>query len=208
MSDWQLKGGEARLWQLVEERGWPGADTARIDQRIWDLFGDEAAIMMTDLAGFSRRVATFGITHFLQVILESKKLLMPVIGEHDGVLIKTEADSLLVLFKRPQSAARCAIAMQHACQRYNRDRKEDERVELCVGIGHGRILRIGDIDVYGREVNAASKLGEDTARPNEILLTDAARTAVGDLPGVRYADLAVAVAGSDRNHRLLYEPAP
>src|SRR4030095_14261357 len=99
-----LKGSAARLWKLVDERTRAGADTAAIDQRIWDLFGTEAAILYTDLVGFSRQVARFGIIHFLQVILEQKKLLFPVIERHDGVLLKVEADSLLVLFRRARTA--------------------------------------------------------------------------------------------------------
>ena len=54
-----------RLQKLIEERLHPGADTDRIDARIWDLFGEEWCIMSTDLAGFSRGVARFGIIHFL-----------------------------------------------------------------------------------------------------------------------------------------------
>ena len=46
---------------------------------------------------------------------------------------------------------------------------------LCVGIGHGRILKIGDEDVYGHEVNLASKLGEDAAKGDEILATTAVK---------------------------------
>ncbi len=65
MTDDQLKGSEVRLWQLVEQRTQPGADHVRIDERIWDLFGEEWSVMLTDLSGFSRRVAEFGIIHFL-----------------------------------------------------------------------------------------------------------------------------------------------
>ncbi|MBO7639938.1 MAG: hypothetical protein J6S91_13290, partial [Treponema sp.] len=43
---------------------------------------------------------------------------------------------------------------------------------LCVGLGYGDILNIGYADVFGAEVNAASKLGEDTAKAWEILVTD------------------------------------
>jgi hypothetical protein len=44
-------------------------------------------------------------------------------------------------------------------------------VLLCIGLGYGDVLRIGDSDVFGAEVNAASKLGEDHARPYEIMVT-------------------------------------
>lgn len=201
-----LKGSEARLWQLIDERTRPDADTARIDARIWDLFGEDWAVMFTDLSGFSRQVATFGITHFLQVIHEQKQLLLPIVAAHDGILIKIEADSFLILFKRAATAVACAVAMQHACQNTNRRRMPEEQILLCVGIGHGRILRIGDSDCYGQEVNAASKLGEDTAKANEILVTDAVRLQCLDtIPSWGFEPLHEEVPGSAINHRLTYE---
>jgi len=66
---------------------------------------------------------------------------------------------------------------------YNERRKPEEQIVLCVGIGFGRVLRIGDADVWGKEVNAASKLGEDQAKGNEILVTEAVNTALADGKG-------------------------
>jgi adenylate cyclase len=199
-----LKGSEDRLWRLIEERARPGADVKAIDGRVWDLFGEDWAVMFTDLAGFSRHVEAFGILHFLQIIWEHLAVLTPCIEKNDGILIKQEADSLLILFRRPDSALRCAIAMQQALQTLNVGRKPEDLVLLCVGIGYGRILRIGDVDVYGKEVNAASKLGEDTAKAHEILITDAAKNALTATDGVRFEALDVEVAGSAKNHRVLY----
>ncbi len=202
--DGRLKGSEVRLWALVEERTRPGVDTRLIDERIWDLFGEEWAIMFTDLSGFSRQVAAFGIIHFLQIIHEKKRLLLPIVAAHDGILIKVEADSFLILFKRAAKALTCAIAMQHATQQLNARRLPEEKVLLCVGIGVGRILRIGAADVFGQEVNAASKLGEDTAQPNEILVTEAVRHACDGFAGVSWHALETPVPGSERNFRVEY----
>jgi class 3 adenylate cyclase len=207
MKEEDLKSDEERLWKLVEQRTLPDADTALIDERIWDLFGGDWAVMFTDLSGFSRQVARFGIIHFLQEMLEQKRLLLPVIARHDGILIKIEADSLMVIFRRPAAAVRCAVEMQHACQRFNLRRMPEDQVLLCVGVGYGRILRIGDRDVFGAEVNAASKLGEDIAQANEILVTESVRAAAGDGAGVDFVDLVRAVPGSERNWRLIYPPA-
>ena len=206
-SETTLKGSSARLWKLVEERAQTGADTETIDQRIWDLFGEEWAVMFTDLAGFSRQVARFGIIHFLQVIYEHKKLLMPIVEEKSGILIKAEADSLMILFKRPGSALACAIEMQRACQHANQRRIPEEQMLLCVGLGTGHVLRIADSDIYGAEVNAASKLGEDTAKANEILVTDAFKQAVeGDVEklGVTFEELQVEVPGTTKSWRARY----
>src|SRR4029453_10406238 len=152
--DERLKGSEIRLWKLIEQRTRSPEQAERIDQRIWDLFGEDWAVMFADLSGFSGQVAAFGIIHFLQVIFEKKQLLLPIVADHDGILIKVEADSFLIIFKRAASALGCGVAMQAACEELNQTRAPETRVLLCVGIGCGRILRIGDTDVFGQEVNA------------------------------------------------------
>lgn len=179
-----LKTTEDRFWALIAERAKAGDDTARLDERIWDLYGAESSVMFTDLSGFSRRVEAFGILEFLELILEQREHLLPVIAEHDGVLIKEEADSMLLLFRRPQRALACARAMQATCAAINEGRQPEHELLLCVGLGHGQILRLGDHDVFGAEVNAASKLGEDVARAHQILVTSAFAAAHGAAPGV------------------------
>lgn len=168
----QASASEERLYNLLADRAIPGADTDAIDQRIWDLFGEELAIMFTDLAGFSKLSAEFGILHFLQTIVLSQKILFPVLEDHDGILLKTEADSFLALFRNPLKAVKCAVAMQNTLKEFNTTKPTEEQVLLCVGLGYGKVLKIGDTDVFGSEVNFASKLGEDIAKSGEILLTE------------------------------------
>ena len=199
-----LKGSDARLWDLIELRTKADADTDAIDRRIWDLFGERWAIMFTDLSGFSRQAAKFGITHFLQIIHEKKKMLLPIVAAHDGILLKVEADSFLLIFRKPDRALQCAIEMQRRCQLTNERRLPEEQIILCLGIGYGDVLRVGDHDVWGREVNAASKLGEDTAGPNEILVTGAAQAEMGAITSVRYELIDDKIPGSDVNYRCLY----
>ena len=167
-------GSEARLHDLIVRRAQAApAEREVIDARIWDLFGETWTIMFTDLAGFSRQVAKFGIIHFLQTILESERLLFPVVEDHDGLVLKSEGDSFLAIFRNPEKALQAAKAMHNLLDDWNTERPHEELVLLCVGLGHGRVLRVGDKDVFGAEVNAASKLGEDDARAGEILATDA-----------------------------------
>jgi adenylate cyclase len=196
-----LSASEDRLEKLIAERLRPDADKAEIDARIWDLFGEEWAVMFTDLAGFSSGVASFGIIHFLQVIYESQRLLIPCIDADDGILLKVEGDSLLVIFRNVTKAIDCARAMQQACRDYSATRDAAEQVRLCVGLGFGRVLRIGDRDVYGNQVNAAAKLGEDIARAGEILVTGAVRDAAGE--GYAFEPIAKVPPGAQAAFRLL-----
>jgi class 3 adenylate cyclase len=144
----------------------------------------------------------------LQVIHEHKKLLFPIVDREGGVAVKIIGDSLLITFRRVDSALRAMIAAQRACQAYSRHRVENERIHLSVGIGFGPILRVGDTEVFGEEVNAASKLGEDIATAGEILLTEGAREALGAMPDVEFEPIDVTLPSSQRNYRVRYEPTP
>jgi class 3 adenylate cyclase len=194
-----------RLEKLIEKRLKPGSEKNRVDEQIWNLFGERWAVMFTDLSGFSRRVVDFGIIHFLQTIYESNRLLVPIIEEHSGILLKVEGDSLLVIFRSVDEAIECAIAMQRCTKEYNRKRAENEQVLLCVGLGYGDVLRIGDSDVFGAEVNAASKLGEDTAKAYEILVTDSVKKAANDSNGFSFKPIKTVPPGANSAYRLRYD---
>lgn len=193
-----------RLEQLIAERLKPGADKARIDRRIWDLFGEDWAVLFTDLTGFSRNVAEFGIIHFLQVILESERAFAPCIDEHGGILLKSEGDSLLVIFRRPENALRCAVGMQRASAEYNQGRPPEEHILPCLGLGFGPVIRLGDQDVFGAEVNAASKLGEDAAESGDIFATEAFKAACGAVDGVAFEPIAFVPSGARAAYRARY----
>ena len=193
-----------RLEKLIEERLKPGADKDLIDARLWDLFGETWAVMFTDLSGFSRNVATFGIIHFLQIIYETQRVLVPCIDQHDGILLKLDGDSMMVIFRSVTKAIECATAMQRTLKSYNTSKPAAEQILLCLGLGYGRMLRIGDEDVFGPEVNAASKLGEDTARAWEILVTDSVVKAAEQMPGVRFEKLDVIPPGAEAAFKVIY----
>ena len=193
-----------RLERLIAERLKPDADKARIDQRVWDLFGERWAVMFTDLSGFSRRVVEFGIIHFLQTIYESQRVLVPIIEARGGILLKVEGDSMLVIFRNVTEAITCAISMQQSVKHYNESRSDAEKILLCIGIGYGDMLRIGDSDVFGAEVNAASKLGEDAAKAWEIIVTGPVRRAANLPPDVTFEPTDYVPSGADSAFKIKY----
>ncbi len=195
---------EDRLEKLIDERLKPGADKELIDKRIWDLFGEEWCVMFTDLSGFSRGVAKFGIIHFLQTIYESERLLIPVIEDHDGILLKSEGDSLLVIFRNVVKGIQSCRKMHQVLKEYNMEKPDEEQILLCIGLGYGRMLRIGDQDVFGAEVNAASKLGEDMAEAWEILVTKAVKERAEGFPGLKFELLDEVPPGTDAAYRITF----
>ena len=195
---------QERLEKLLTERLAPGANRDEVDARIWNLFGETWAVMFTDLSGFSRNVAEFGIVHFLQVIYESQRLFIPCVDRHDGILLKIEGDSMLIIFRTVANALQCAVDMQRAAKTYNVSKPQEEQILQCIGLGYGPMLRIGDQDVFGREVNAASKLGEDIAKAWEILVTDSVQAAAGPLPGLQFEAIAEIPPGATSAARVIY----
>lgn len=176
------------LAKLLAMRRAAGAGQAVIDDTIRARFGTVQAVMFTDLVGFSRLVEAFGILHFLQLIHESESLFLPLIARHGGTCLKREGDSLLASFDTAAEALATARAMLAVTQAINPDRKPEERIEVCIGLGYGDVLRVEN-DVWGAEVNAASKLGEDMARGGEILATASFRDAVPLKPFARHGEL-------------------
>lgn len=168
---------DERVRLLLEERLRPGADRDAVDARLWEVCGEEWCIMATDLSGFSRGVAEFGIVHFLQTIHESARILIPIVEQHQGLLLKMEGDSFLAIFAGVRQGLRAAMEMQRATREYNEGKPAEEHVLLGVGLGFGRVLRVAPAEVYGNEVNSACILGETYARPYDILVTQAVRDA-------------------------------
>ncbi len=195
---------EDRLENLITERLKKGSNKKTIDTRIWDLFGEEWCVMFTDLSGFSRHVAKFGIIHFLQTIQESQRLLIPILEDNDGILLKVEGDSYLVIFRNVEKAIRASIEMERALQKYNKKKSAEEKVLLCVGLGYGKVLKIGDHDVFGNEVNAASKLGEDIAKAGEVLVTASVKENCPRSAKYRFEEITDIPPGAEKAFKLRY----
>lgn len=71
--------------------------------------------------------------------------------------------------------------MNQALAVFNIGKEPEDEIHVCIGLGHGRVLKLGDADVFGREVNAASKLGEDYAKAEEALVTEDMKRVCGDM---------------------------
>jgi class 3 adenylate cyclase len=177
------------LNDFLTARRQPGADLAGIDAAIFARFGRTQAVMFTDLVGFSRLVETFGIVHFLQLIQESESRFLPLIQQHGGHCLKREGDSLLAVFDAPADALASAHAMVAATVALNPGRLPEDRIEVCIGLGFGLVLRVGADEVWGAQVNAASRLGEDMAQGGEILVTQEFQQAAPHHPYMAYGTL-------------------
>lgn len=135
------------------------------------------AVVFTDTADFTARTLADGILHFLMLLERAAEDVERAVLRCRGHVVKMEADSLLLRFPDVASACRGVAAIEACLARRNRRLPPNERLRFSYGIGYGDILDLDD-DLFGLEVNLASKLGEDVARPGEALLTPSAAEAM------------------------------
>lgn len=159
---------EAELANWLRLRQQSPDRAAEIDALIRDRFGTVRTVMVIDMSGFSQLTETFGIIATLQEIYRLRDLSIPMLEASGGSVFKAEADSLYATFDSPAAAIAAAddlLTLLNAAG-----------LHASIGIGHGEVLLIGDREVYGAELNLASRLGEDLAAADEILITEAAYT--------------------------------
>ena len=161
---------ELLLGQLIEHPERQDEITRTIDE----IFGQDKAIMVLDMSGFSRTTQKNGIVSFLLMIHQMQLLARPCVEHHRGLVLKAEADNLFCLFDTVADAVGCAQEINQSLTSVNQLLPEERRLYVSVGIGFGRILNIEDRDIFGDEVNLSSKLGEDIAGRGDVLLTSAA----------------------------------
>ncbi|MGA8885516.1 MAG: adenylate/guanylate cyclase domain-containing protein, partial [Pseudolabrys sp.] len=152
----------------------------RVDRRL-------AAILATDIAGYSRLMGTDEEGTLRQLKAHRKELVDPKITEHRGRIVKTTGDGMLVEFVSVVDAVRCAVEVQRAMVERNASVPSDKRIEFRVGINVGDIIIDGD-DIFGDGVNVAARL-EALADPGGIMVSRVVHDQVQDKLAFQFDDL-------------------
>jgi adenylate cyclase len=148
----------------------------QIEARIKKQFEKKVAIFVLDMSGFSRLVQRYGIIHYLAMTRRMRRVVAPCVERNGGLVIKFEADNCFAVFQKADDAVKAAQEIHHDLEVANFATADESDIYVSIGIGYGPTLLACD-DMYGNEMNLASKLGEDVAEKGEILLTAAAKKA-------------------------------
>jgi TolB-like protein/class 3 adenylate cyclase len=126
------------------------------------------AILAADMVGYSRLMEVDEEGTITRQRIHRSELIDPAIAEHDGRMVKTTGDGLLVEFPSVVDAVRCAVAIQKAMAEREAGVPEGRRIRYRVGINLGDIVIDGD-DILGDGVNVAARL-EGLAEPGGICI--------------------------------------
>ena len=143
-------------------------------------------VLFADAVEYSRLVLEdeFGALAFMRTCFGEFRRAA---GQHNGTLVKTTGDGVVIEFEDAADALRCAIASQQALKALNMLRQQRQQARFRIGIHRGDVMHEGG-DIYGHSVNVAARL-QTFARPEGICISRAVREAVGDRVDVAYRDL-------------------
>ena len=171
----------------------PDARKPAVEQMILDTFQRRKAVLALDMSGFTLTVRRDGILAYLCQIRRMHKITKPLVLAHRGEVVKNEADNLLAVFDDVADAVAAALAMVNAAQVEG----HAPLLAFSVGIDVGDILLLEAVDCFGDAVNLAYKLGEDIARPGEVLVTQRVRELLGDPAGLGFQPMQVSISGME-----------
>jgi adenylate cyclase len=146
-----------------------------------------AAILAADVAGYSRLMGADEEGTLERLKALRRELLDPKIAEHQGRIVKTTGDGLLVEFASVVNAVRCAVEIQRAMIERDLELAEDRRIKFRVGINLGDIV-VEDDDIFGDAVNVAARL-EALAEPGGICISWMVRDHIGERLGYPFEDI-------------------
>jgi adenylate cyclase len=155
-------------------------DTPRVERRL-------AAILSTDMVGFSRLMETDEAGTLARLKTHRLELIDPVIAKTRGRIIKTTGDGMLVEFQSVADAVECAAEIQRRMARRNADVSPARWIQFRIGINLGDVI-IDDADIFGDGVNVAARL-QEMSQPGGICVSGAVRDQVGDRLDVQFEDL-------------------
>jgi len=145
------------------------------------------AILATDVAGYSRMVGADEEGTHAQLRACRQELIEPCIAAHQGVVVKTTGDGMLVRFASPVEATRCAVEIQQGMTERNAGLPDNKRLQFRIGINLGDVI-VEDGDIFGNGVNVAARL-EALAEPGGICISRSVRDQVRDRVSFAFEDL-------------------
>ena len=128
-----------------------------------------AVILSADVAGYSRLMQEDDVgTH--ETLKQHRGRIGEISAAHQGRVVNTPGDAILVEFSSAVEALAAAVEMQDAIEASNEQIQPEQRMAFRIGLDLGDILVEADGSVYGNGVNIAARM-ESLAHPGGIVLS-------------------------------------
>ena len=129
------------------------------------------SILLTDIKGFTDKTSHKTRADIQTMLDEHRAVVLPILENGGGRLIKTIGDAFLMTFESPTNAVLAGVAVQEALAKLNAGRSADDRLDIRIAINSGEINLV-DGDVFGEPVNITARI-EGIAEAGQVYFTEA-----------------------------------
>jgi class 3 adenylate cyclase/pimeloyl-ACP methyl ester carboxylesterase len=116
-----------------------------------------AAIVIADVAGYSRLMSLDEEATHAQLSALSEQVIRPAIARRDGRIVKNTGDGFVAEFPSIVDAVRASVAIQERISEVTADQPASQRLLFRMGINIGDVI-VEDDDIFGDDVNVAARL--------------------------------------------------
>jgi adenylate cyclase len=138
-----------------------------------------AAIVAVDVVGYASLMGADEEGTLTRLKAIRRVVVDPNVEAHEGRVVKSSGDGLLLEFASAVAAVQCSMAIQTALAEQNRTEAPERRIVFRIGINVGDVIVEPDRDVYGDGVNIGARL-EALAEPGSICISRTVRDQVRD----------------------------
>jgi class 3 adenylate cyclase len=146
-----------------------------------------AAIVSADVVGYSRLMGRDEAGTLSALKAVRREVVDPAISRHNGRLVKTTGDGLLLEFSSIVGAMRCVIEVQTAMAAKRASMVSDRRIDFRFGVNLGDII-VEDDDIFGDGVNVAARL-QELAPPGGVAVSGRVHDDIVDRLEARFEDI-------------------
>jgi TolB-like protein/class 3 adenylate cyclase/Tfp pilus assembly protein PilF len=144
-----------------------------------------AAVLAADVAGYSRLMGADEVGTLAALKSHRRDVVDPAIADHNGRIVKTTGDGVLVEFSSAVDAVTCAMVVQSKMA--ERNQTFVPAIAFRIGINVGDIIIDAD-DIFGDGVNVAARV-ENECEPGCVCLSGSAFEQVRGKTDFTFEDL-------------------
>src|SRR5262245_44421906 len=140
---------QSKIQELLETRALAEQQLERMRSRVAILFSD----IKNSTAFFEKK----GDLEGLAMVERHNTLVIPIVDQNGGRVVKTIGDAIMACFEDPVGAILAAVEMQRALQSDRAGKQVEDQIHVRIGLHTGFGLVRPD-DVFGDVVNTASRV--------------------------------------------------
>ena len=127
------------------------------------------AILIADAAGYAELVWR-DEREAISIMNRCFDIFQHMADEHQGQLVKTMGDGVMIEFNSARAAVECAVVSQQAFAELEKRESSDLQTQFRIGIHLGDVFR-DERDIYGNAVNISARL-QEIAQPGQICVSE------------------------------------